>query len=162
MRVLGVFPAVEAGVQVRSLDPLSVLLLHPKVYLEQINEVVKEESVVDVSLDVVRQLSHESHIDLRFDRVVLVVGPVVFEVSLESLGHLLRQRTTSVEMSEKSEPFGKVLTVFVVSGNTLQVHQNVNELTHDVGETSNTDKKDKCRHDSFNFTLRVVVTETDS
>ena len=63
LRVLGVIPVIDIGVQVRPLDALHILLLHSEVYLEEIDEVCEEESPVDVCLDMIGQLNHESHVD---------------------------------------------------------------------------------------------------
>ena len=43
----------------------------------------------------------------------------------------------------------------------MQIHQDFNELTHDVWEAGNTDKQNDCGEYSLQFTLRVVVTKTD-
>jgi len=86
------------------------------------------------------QLCHKSHIDGGLDGVILVISPVVLKVALKSLSHLLGQRAASVEMGKQTQPLGEVLTIFIVSGNVLQVHENVDKLTHDVGEASHTYK----------------------
>ena len=109
----------------------------------------------------IRQLRHESDINLRLDGVVLVVSPIILKVVFESLRHVLWQRTTLIEMSEKAEPFREILTVFIISSYTLKIHQNVNELTHDVRECGNTDEKDESCHDTLNFTLRVEISKTN-
>ena len=109
----------------------------------------------------IRKLCHESLINLALDGVVLVVGPVVFKVALESLGHLLGQWARPVEMSEETEPLRQVFAILVVCSHILQIHQDVNELTHDVGEAGNTDKEDEGSYDSLDLTLGVVITETD-
>lgn len=162
LRVLRVLPAVDICVQVGPLRPLPTLLLHPEVDLKQIDEVGKQEPPIDVRLDMIRQLGHEAHVDLRLDRVVLVVGPVVLEVALKPLGHLLGQRATPVEVGKQAEPLGQVLTILVISCHILQIHEDIDKLTHDVGETSDTNEQNKSRHDSLYLALGIVVTETDS
>jgi hypothetical protein len=42
----------------------------------------------------------------------------------------------------------------------LKVHQDFNELTHDVREARDTTKQDECGDDSFDLTLWMVVTKT--
>jgi len=74
--------------------------------MEQIQEVIEEEVLVNVCLDVVWQLFHETLVLLRLDGVVLVVLPVVLEVDLKPLGHVLWKRAVLVEMSEETKPFG--------------------------------------------------------
>ena len=54
--VLRVFPAIDIGVEVWSLDPLHIFLLHPEVYLEEVDEVSEEETPIDVCLDMIWQL----------------------------------------------------------------------------------------------------------
>ena len=78
-------------------------------YLEHIQEVCKEEVFVNVGSDVVGQLIHETLIISRLDGVVLVILPVVFEVQLKLLGHVLWQWLVVVEMSQESKPLGEIL-----------------------------------------------------
>lgn len=136
MRVL---PAENVGVKVGPVCPLPALFLHPEMYLEEIDEVSKKEATVDVCLNVIWQFGHESHVNLRLDGIILIVRPIVLEVSLEPLGHLLGQWAAPVEVSEETQPLGEVLTVLIIRRHVLQVHEDVNELAHDVGEASDTD-----------------------
>ena len=161
--VLGVRPIVNVRLEVGAIAPwLTMLFLHPEVYLEQVYEISKEEAPVDVRSNMIRQFRHEPLIDLLLNRVVFVIRPIVLEISLESLSHLFGQWATPVEVSEQTKPFGQIFAVLVVCGHVLQVHQNVNELTHNVSEASDTNEKDKGRNDTLNLTLGIVVTETDS
>ena len=133
-----VFPTIYVGVEVGPLNSLNVLLLHPEVYLEEVDEVGEEEASIDVSLNMVGQLSHETNIDLRFDGIVLVIGPIILKIAFKALGHLFRERAATVEVCKESEPFRQVLTVLIVSRHILQVHEDIDELAHDVGEASDT------------------------
>ena len=105
MRVLCVFPTIYVGVEVGPLNSLNVLLLHPEVYLEEVDEVGEEEASIDVSLNMVGQLSHETNIDLRFDGIVLVIGPIILKIAFKALGHFFGKRAASVEVSKETEPF---------------------------------------------------------
>ena len=90
LRVLGVSPVVGIRFEVRAVAARLVMcLLHPEMDFEQVYEICEQEAAVNVCSDVIRKLRHESLIDLTLDGIVLVVGPVVFKVALESLGHLL-------------------------------------------------------------------------
>ena len=64
LRVLRVLPAIDVGVEVGPVRPLPALFLHSEVYLEQVDEVSEEEAAVDVSLNVIGELSHEAHVNL--------------------------------------------------------------------------------------------------
>ena len=162
LRVLCVLPTIYVGVKVRPLNSLHVLLLHPEVYLEEVYEVGEKESPINVRLNMIGQLSHETNIDLRFDGIVLVICPIILKVAFKALGHLFREWAASVEMSKEAEPFRQVLTVLIVSRHILQVHEDIDELTHDVRETGDTDQQNESRHNSFDLTLRVIITETYS
>jgi len=118
--------------------------------------------VVDVCLNVIWQLRHKTHINLRLNSIILVISPIVLKVPLKALGHLLGQRAAPIEMSEETKPFGKVLTIFVVSGHILKVHENINELAHDVREASDADQENEGRDDTLDLTLGIIVTETHS
>ena len=100
LRVLCVLPSIDVSLKVLPFPTMHNLLLHPEVHLEQVNEIGEQEALVYVCLDVIGQLAHEALVRLRLDGVVLVVGPVILEVALELLGHLLRQRGSSVEMRQ--------------------------------------------------------------
>ena len=100
-----VLPAIDVGVEVWSLNPLHVLLLHPEVYLEEVDEVGEEETSINIRLNVVGKLSHETNVDLRFDGIVLVVSPIILKIAFKALGHLFREWAASVEVSKEAEPF---------------------------------------------------------
>ena len=131
LRVLSVWPVVEVSLSVCILA-LSVLLLHLEMYLEHIQEVCKKELLVDVRSDIVWQLIHKSLILLRLNGVVFVILPVILKIDLKVLCHFLWKRLVVVEMSQKSKPLGEVLRVLILGSNCLEVHQDLNELTHDV------------------------------
>ena len=65
-------------------------------------------------------------------------------------------------MSEQAEPLGQILAILVVSCHVLEVHQDVDELAHDVGEAGDADEQNESCHDSLDLTLGIVVTKTDS
>ena len=88
--------------------------------------------------------------------------PVVLKVLFKLLGHIFGQGPILVEVSKQSKPFAKVLRIFVVSGNLLEVHQDFNELTHDVGETSHSNQQDEGCNDALSLRLRVVISKTNS
>ena len=162
MRVLCVFPTIDVGVEVRPLNSLHVFLLHPEMYLEEVYEVGKEEASIDVRLNMVRQLSHETNIDLRFDGIVLVVSPIILKIAFKALGHLFRERAATIKVCKEAQPFRQVFTVLVVSRHILQIHEDIDELAHDVGETSDTYQQNESCHNSFDLTLGVIVTKADS
>ena len=88
LRILSVRPVIDVRLEVRPVASwLTILLLHPEMYLKQVNEVGEEEAPINVSSDVIRQLRHEPLVNLLFNRIVLVVGPVVLKIPLKSLGH---------------------------------------------------------------------------
>ena len=87
--------------------------------------------------------------------------PVVLKVHLKLLGHLLWKGLVAVEMGEQAEPLGQVLRVLVVCGDSLEAHQDVNELGHDVGEAGDSDQEDDGGEDTLDLTLGGVVSETD-
>lgn len=120
-------------------------------YLEHVKEVSKQELFVNVSSDVVWQFIHKSPVLLGLNGIVLVILPVVFKVDFELFGHLFGKGSIAVEMSQKSKPLGEVLRVFIFSRYCLQVHQDLNELTHDVREASHTDKQDDGGNDSLDL-----------
>ena len=105
LRVLRVLPTIYVGVKVWPLNPLHVLLLHPEVYLEEVDEVGEEEAAINVRLNMIGQFSHETNIDLRFDGIVLVICPIILKVAFKSFGHLFGEWATSVEVSKEAEPF---------------------------------------------------------
>lgn len=105
LRVLRVLPTIYVGVKVRPLNSLHVLLLHPEVYLEEVNEVCEKEASINVRLNMIGQLSHETNINLRFDGIVLVICPIILKVAFKTFGHLFREWAASVEMSKEAEPF---------------------------------------------------------
>ena len=162
LRVLCILPTINVGVKVRPLNSLHVLFLHPEVYLEEVDEIGKEEAPIDVRLNMIGQLSHETNIDLRFDGIVLVICPVILKVAFKALGHLFGERAATIEVSKEAEPFRQVLTVLIVSCHILQVHKDIDELAHDVGETGDTNQQNESGHNSFDLTLWVIITETDS
>ena len=131
LRVLSVWPVVEVSLSVRILA-LRVLLLHLEMYLEHIQEVCEKELLVDVCSDIVWQLIHKSLILLGLNGVVFVILPVILKIDLKVLCHFLWKRLVVVEMSQKSKPLGEVLRVLILGSNCLEVHQDLNELTHDV------------------------------
>ena len=88
LRVLRVLPTIYVGVKVRPLNSLHVLLLHPEVYLEEVDEVCEEEAPVNVRLNMIGQFSHETNVNLRFDGIVLVICPVILKVAFKALSHL--------------------------------------------------------------------------
>ena len=162
LRVLCILPTINVGVEIWPLNTLHVLFLHPEVYLKEVDEVGKEEAPIDVRLNMIGQLSHETYIDLRFDGIVLVVCPVILKIAFKALGHLFGEWAATVEVSKETEPFRQVLTVLIVSCNILQVHKDIDELAHDVGETGDTNQKNESGHNSFDLALWVIITKTDS
>ena len=100
LRVLSVLPSIDVSLEILPLPTMHNLLLHPEVHLEQVNKIGEQEALVNVCLDVIGQLTHEALVRLRLDGVVLVISPVVLEVTLKLLGHLLGQRGSSVEMRQ--------------------------------------------------------------
>jgi hypothetical protein len=81
--VLSVFPGVEDSF-VWGAD--AVLFKELEVGPEQVDEVFKEEFLVNVPPDVLGKLLHETLVFVGLYGIVLVVLPVVFEVLLELLG----------------------------------------------------------------------------
>lgn len=104
LRVLSVRPFIEIGVSIVGTIPNGVFSLHFEVNLEHIEEISKEEVLVDVGPNIVGQLIHESLILLGLDSVVLVILPVVFKIQFKLLSHLLRQWLIVVEMSQQTKP----------------------------------------------------------
>lgn len=80
--------------------PGGVLADQTEVRLEEVKEILEEEVLVDVSADVLGEFLHEAHVLLGLNGVVLVVLPVVLEVLLEPLGHLLAEGSVLVEVSK--------------------------------------------------------------
>ena len=58
--------------------------------MEKVEEVIEEEILINVCLDVVWQLVHETLIFFGLNSIVLVILPVVFKVDFESLCHFFR------------------------------------------------------------------------
>ena len=57
--------------------------------MEQIQEIVEKEVFINICLDVIGKLIHESLILFRLDGVILIILPVVFKVNFEPFGHLI-------------------------------------------------------------------------
>ena len=73
--------------------------------MEQIQEIVEKEVFINICLDVVGKLIHESLILFRLDSVILIVLPIVFKVDFEPFGHFVWKRSILVEVSQESKPF---------------------------------------------------------
>ena len=155
--VLRVGPIIEISFSLR----IPVHLLQFEVAGEHVQEVCEEEIFVNVCLDVIGKLVHESLIFGWLNRIVLIVLPVVLEIVFKAFGHLARQGPIFVKMGQKSEPFWQIFAVFIISGHRLQIHQNFDKLAHNVRECGDTDKQNKCGHETLNFWFRVKIAEAD-
>lgn len=111
----------------------------------------EQEVPVDLTTDMLGELFHISLVLRRLDGVVLVVEPVVVKIGLDAFSQILLERSILIKVGKESEELTELLRFFVVSRDLLEVHEDLDKLTHDVGEAGDTDEQNKGRDNSLRF-----------
>lgn len=94
--------------------------------------------------------------------MIFIIDPSVVKILFNFKFEIDRNRSTWIESFDKSKPFWKILSVIEISIQILDRDQNLNEISHDIGEDGYTYEQNNCTNSSLSITSWMIITKSDS
>lgn len=120
---------------------LTFVLRNSKELFEWVKEVKKDEVLVKTDLHVLWQLPEKVQILFKDEGLVVVVGPLVLKMLLNSLLKVFVNPLFIVKVLDGTEKLGEVLRIIEVLSDPPEGVKNVGEIVHDQSENDHTGKQ---------------------
>ena len=131
----------------KCVDLLTFVIRNCKELFKWVKEVKKDKVLVKTDLHILWQLPEKIQILFKDKSLIVVVGPLVLKMLLNSLLKVFVNPLFIVEVLDGTKKLGEVLRIIEVLSDSPEGMKNVGEIVHDKRENYYTSKQNYCTKD---------------